>query len=398
MALFLMTGCWDRIDIENRGYVIGVAIDKYPPIPRGQLGPKEETAPEEEESFIHMQLHTGEPAYAMTIQLPIIKKAGLLPMGESGEGGESSRTWELTQIGNSFIEMNREFSSRTNHIPFYGQLQVIVISEDVAREGLLKVLDFFDRDPEMRKRTKLYISKGEAKKILEINPRIEDYASIYLAKIPMNAKINAKNAHETDLGRTLSDIASGADFILSRVEATKDEIKDSGAAVFKGDKMVGWLSDIETESFKLLRNMYIGGVVTAWDKRSNDSICTLEITSAKTKIKPVVIDDKVSFNTEIKILGNYVESTLSRKRLHMDRDHLRAMEESFEDQIKRQCEATIKRVQKDYGADIFHFKKILMAKEPSYWEKISAQWDDIFPKVMVNINVSVRIEGIGNTR
>ncbi|NLY43938.1 MAG: hypothetical protein GX066_08225 [Clostridiaceae bacterium] len=46
----LLTGCWDRKDIESRGYVIGVAIDKYPPNPMEseKNGEKEATQEEEE--------------------------------------------------------------------------------------------------------------------------------------------------------------------------------------------------------------------------------------------------------------------------------------------------------------------------------------------------------------
>ena len=29
----LLIGCWDRIDIETRAYILGIAIDKYPPNP-----------------------------------------------------------------------------------------------------------------------------------------------------------------------------------------------------------------------------------------------------------------------------------------------------------------------------------------------------------------------------
>jgi len=31
----LLTGCWDSIDIEDRAYVIGIAIDEYPQLPQG---------------------------------------------------------------------------------------------------------------------------------------------------------------------------------------------------------------------------------------------------------------------------------------------------------------------------------------------------------------------------
>jgi len=56
------------------------------------------------------------------------------------------KTWDITQVGNSFMEINRSITTRMNLIPNYEHLQVIIISEKVARKGLRNVLDLFIRD------------------------------------------------------------------------------------------------------------------------------------------------------------------------------------------------------------------------------------------------------------
>ena len=151
--MLLLAGCWDHIDIEQRGYVLGVAIDAYPPMPgKDEKAASEETPPEEEEKIEMMETHTGKPSYAMTIQMPILRKN---PQPAEG-GGSSSEggglTWEITQVGNSFMAMNRELLARTSLSLYYEHLQVIIISDQVARKGISDVLDFFTRDPEMRRR------------------------------------------------------------------------------------------------------------------------------------------------------------------------------------------------------------------------------------------------------
>ena len=122
-------------------------------------------------------------------------------------------------------------------------------------------MDFFVRDPEMRRRVKVFISPTEAKSILAVQPRVEDYSSIYLAKLPINALKNSKIVHETDLGKIIDSIHGGYDFLLPRAEAVKDEIKTSGAAVFNGHIMTGWISGIELEAVKMMGNRYVGGVL-----------------------------------------------------------------------------------------------------------------------------------------
>ncbi|MGI6777270.1 MAG: Ger(x)C family spore germination protein [Acetivibrionales bacterium] len=402
-SLLLITGCWDKVDIETRGYVLGVAIDTYPPTPEGGERGKQEGEVEEEAGLIQMQLHTGKPAYAMTIQLPIIKKAEIIAGkpgggGGGGGGGEFSRSWEVTQVGNSMIEMNREMASRLNVTPYYRHLQLIVISEDVARKGLNNVLAFFDRDHEMRKRTKLFICPGEAKKVLDVNPRIEDFSSIYLSKISMNAKFNSRIPHEIDLGEALMRMHLGMDFILPKAVATKDEIKKSAAAVFKGDKMVGWIDDLEMESVKLIRNNYLGGVVTAEDPYSDNRITALEVSRAKTKITSEIQDGLPHFMVRIDIDGNLTESLETQQHETNEKEFLEKLERAFEQSIKKQCENSIKRIQKDYKADIFGFNEYLRAKKPEYWDKAKENWDEIFPDTETEINVNVKIRQTSNIR
>jgi hypothetical protein len=115
-VMLLLSGCWDQRDIETRGYVLGVAIDLYPPMPKeGEKAASEKASPKEEEKMEKMELHTGQSIYAMTLQLPFVGKAKAIG-AESGGGGtdEGSRTWEITQIGNSFMSISREIHSRTS--------------------------------------------------------------------------------------------------------------------------------------------------------------------------------------------------------------------------------------------------------------------------------------------
>ena len=104
--------------------------------------------------------------------------------------------------------------SRTNLIPYYEHLQVIIISEDVARSGVEDILDFFVRDQEMRRRVKLFVTPGQAKSILDVKPRTEDFSAMYLAHIPMNSTKNSRMVHEVDLGEIVNYIHQGYDFVL----------------------------------------------------------------------------------------------------------------------------------------------------------------------------------------
>lgn len=398
MFALCMTGCWDRKDIETRGFVLGIAIDDYPPIPEGRTVSPEETQPEEEKKFEVMQIHEGKPMYAMTIQIPIVKKSLLRSPFGQGVESNGSKSYELTQIGNSFFAMNREMASRIELTPYYEHLQAIVISDTLARKGLHEILDFFLRDHEMRRRTMLCISDGEAKKILDVVPRIEDYSSLVLARLPLNSTVNSRIIHETDLGRAIASIHDRDDFLLPRVEATKDEIKSSGAAVFKENKMVGWATPIEVEYIAHIRGSYEGGLITAKDPNNEEAIITLEITSSRRKITPIIENNKPKFKIDLKIKGSIAEFTNREYHKLINKKDINKIVKVFENKIKNECEATIKNIQEKYGADVFHFNIILKTQMPEYWETINEKWHDIFKDVEADVNVQVRIQNVGNIR
>jgi spore germination protein KC len=397
LTFTLLTGCWDFKDIETRGYVLGIAIDKYPPNPikTEQSSPGESTA-KEEVILEGMELHTGEPVYAMTVQLPLIKKVeGVNSGSEGGSINEGTKTWEITQIGNSFISMNREMQSRTPLTLYYEHLQVIIISQEVAREGIEKIMDFFIRDPETRRRVKVFISTDDAKSILDVVPKVEDYSSLYLAKLPMSATKNSRVVHNADLGDIIKHIHGGRDFVAPMVQVTKDEIKTSGGAAFRGDKMVGWVSELELEAIKFIRGIYLGGVITVKSPDKERGRITLEITKAKSKITPEIKGDLPGFKVDINVEGDYAEEINIHTHGKITPEFLKKIEKECANEIERMCYAAIKKAQEDLKADVFQFDHILMTEKPAYWKTAGSQWNDIFPVAEVKINTEVKISLLG---
>lgn len=395
LASLLLSGCWDARDIEERGFVLGVAVDTYPPIATGQEDPAEA---DEEKPLEVTPIDTGVPIYTYTVQLPIIRLAR--SPNQQGGGGDAStpKTWEITETGNSIFEMSRNLTSRTNTTIYYEHLQVIVISEAVARQGIHKVLDFFIRDPEMRSRTKVFITKGDAKAVLDVIPRIEDYSSIYLAKTTNNARLVAKLIHWTDLGKAAQFLYEKNDFLLPYVQVSKDEVKNMGEAVFREDKMVGWLSGSDVEANKLIRNLYEGGVLTSTLLPDNKGYVTLEITKAKTHITPVVTGDQITFQIDIDVVGNFVDATNFNEPGSFDQNDLDAAARAFEKSIKSQCELTLDKLKHELKVDVSRFGKILEAEKPEVWEQIKDDWRDVYPQTKAEISVKVSIKQMGNIR
>lgn len=164
--VFLTTGCWDRVEIENRGFVIGVAIDAA----------KEKQAKETEEKEAPSK-PKGKQRFVATHQfvVPGALKGQGGGGGQQGGGQGGDAFLNLSSEGNTMFEIARTFATRTSRSPYLEHLKIIIVSEELAKKGqFAHVLDFFLRNHEMRRTTKIMIAKGgEARKVLEVTPKNE---------------------------------------------------------------------------------------------------------------------------------------------------------------------------------------------------------------------------------
>lgn len=395
IILCFLTGCWDHVEIQERAFVLGVAIDKAPPLPKGQ---DTEADYRSERDIEKMSLQKGSPTYAYTIQVPIVTRARNQPTGVTGGGTDAESTWDMTIQGKSFMEANRQYSTRINYPPFYEHLQAIIISEAVARDGITAPIDLFLRDHEMRRRTRIFITPGEAKDILDVQPRIEDYPAMYVAQLPFNASKTSRILHKTDLGEISEGLHAGDDFVLPRVVVTKDEIKDAGAAVFKGDKMVGWLGELDTIYLKWVRDAVLGGVVVVAMPNDPEGVVTLEIESAKTKVRPKVDGGGIKMDIQVKAEFVLAEKTQAHFHDALDESLLKELEAKAERDLKENMEDTIRYVQKEFRADIFHFNLAMERYAPDTWEQVKGKWAEVFPQVQPMISVEATIRQIGTMK
>jgi len=395
LMLLLQTGCWDYRETEDRGYVLGIAIDVAEPLPRGSDDLEEYFSEREIEK---MPLQKGSPKYAYTIQIPIIPQARIKPEGGGGGAVDEDRAWDITITGNSFFEVNREFATRLDYPAFYEHLQVVVISEEVAREGITEILDFLLRDHEIRRKTRVFITPGEAKAVLDVIPRIEDYSSLYLVKLPRGAEKTSRIAHLTDLGVVSQNIHSKLPFTLPRVISTKDEIKDAGVAIFKEDEMVGWLGEIDTIWAKWIRDLAIGGLVVVDSPNEEGKLLAVEIVKVNTKVRPLVVKDKIIMNIDVEGTFNIIEEMRTGESNVFDEEYIEEVEELIQEKIEREIKDTVAFVQEEFGVDIFHFALAMKRYAPREWEKYEQEWDDVFSNLEVEVSVDAQIRLVGLMR
>ena len=71
------------------------------------------------------------------------------------------------------------------------------------------------------------------------------------------------------------------------------------------------------------------------------------------------------------------------------------MEKVLEEDVKKEIQSIIKKIQKTYKADVIGIGEHLSKFEPKKWREIKDDWDNIFPDINIDVSVDVKIRRIG---
>ncbi|WP_245526719.1 Ger(x)C family spore germination C-terminal domain-containing protein [Acetohalobium arabaticum] len=174
----------------------------------------------------------------------------------------------------------------------------------------------------------------------------------------------------------------------------------NGGAVFRDDKLVGWLTRKETRGLNwvLKPNEVVGGILI---KAPNEETkITIETVQAKSQVEAQLEDNRFKIKLKIDVEGDIAED-LSRNYNITRAANIAQLNKRFAQVIKNEIINALKKIQK-YKADIFGFGEKINEEYPQEFKKRVDNWDEIYAKLPVKIEVTANIrrpglieEGIG---
>ena len=374
ISTILHAGCWDSREIEKRGFVVGMGFDTAAPS-ENDLEP------------------VGKEGYEVILQAALPSQ--IAGTGEAGGGGDLEPSWNITSEGGTILEAIRGTYTSLQRVPFFAFTEVVIIGEELARRGIGESMDFLFREPGMRRRVVVYVTPGEPKKVLEVKPRLETINGIYLAKLVENENETNNIPVPMDLGKLEKVLREeNSAYLLPSVLVGKEEVKVNGAAVFKGDKMLGWLEKEYTKAHRWITNKAKKDTIAVL---LQDEKIVLDVSSARTWIMPKIEDERLKFIIRVRTEGSIGEIHISKKNL-VDNDVLKEIEAAVAKQLEQMMLETISHVQQQYGVDIFGFSRSLEKRYPTLWKELEPRWDEVFPTLEVDVEIDVNIRRIGMER
>ncbi|WP_368657733.1 Ger(x)C family spore germination protein [Metabacillus halosaccharovorans] len=371
--LLLTSGCWSKKDLNELAIVTAIGIDKT------------------------------EDGYSVSIQV--------LNPSELAGNTSSGRTEVVRFIksGETVFEALRKLSTDTPRRIYLAHLREVVFGEELAKEGIGKALDFISRDHEMRTDFYITVAKGStAADILNIQTAIE--------KVPANKLFNALENSESvwaaaktvKLDELINSIVSkGKEPVLtgiyhygnaevgSSIENVHNVSPETGLridylAVFKEDKLIGWLNKDESKGFNYITDNIKNTVVTI---EQEDGKITIETLRSKTKVKGKMVKGKPVIDIFITPEGNIadVESSIDLTKP----ETIDKLEKKYNENIKERVQTSIQQVQEEFKSDIFGFGEVIHREDSKAWKGLKNNWDEHFTNLDVNVDVKADIRRLG---
>src|SRR5690625_2500919 len=156
ITVLLLTGCWDTINIEDRGFIVGSAIDLAEDDP-------------------------DDPIYSITNQF-VLPQSFINP---AEQASDQKAFDNITGKGRSVSRVNEEMSANSSKTPYFEHIKMLIISEELAKQDgtFIYLLDHYLRDVIIRCVTNLIVSKGHAKEVLGFQQPESDLPLINLMQI-----------------------------------------------------------------------------------------------------------------------------------------------------------------------------------------------------------------------
>ncbi|KQO17192.1 Ger(x)C family spore germination protein [Paenibacillus sp. Leaf72] len=358
MSFMLLTGCWSKYELTERGFVMGVALD------------------ETKDGKIEMLTQIYRPASVET--------------GKSATTQTSSVS--IHTQDDTVMEAIRDIPIHLGRKAQWSHTRVIIVGEKLARnQDLGKTLDIFYRDHEPRSSVKLLISKGPAHKLLEKQPLIEQTTAQQILRTEEFSYLNAAKTMDTSLlDLLLQQESAHPDTVISYVYRNSNPeqtLSTAGLALIKNGKMKKVMPPDKVEGLLALRNEYHSGVLEIPCEGMKGEKETAEVLALRTASKVTMKDGNPIVSYRIK--GELAITELKCTAIVSKKDE-QAFLEKFSAALLRQTSATLKFLQKN-KLEVIGIGNQIYRQSPGAWHKLQPDWDERFAELPIDVKVEFKL-------
>ena len=332
--LFTFTGCWDKVEIESRAFVVALGVDK-----------KEEN-------------------YIVTLSVPVI---GGKDMPFYGKGGDDDNDDDKQPAhikigeGQTILEALKNLDAKNDKNLYYGQTKLIIVGEKLLEDRQFFNHALQELEKQLAAPRRIHVIAAEdPTEILKAKPPGEILPGLYVANIYRDKDKIGGEAFVLDFERLSKTPAT--DVVIPKIERKDNELHLSGAVLMKNSEKVCDISPEELQGF-------------LWCIPSGNEGAV--ITENKVSIKIEKHDVKITFEQteDFNVICALIDVKVKSTEDVPDRN-------IFAETILKEITSTTQALQ-NHHLDGYNWLELLRKDNYPLYQQHCENWNEVFAKIKI---------------
>lgn len=368
LCCILLSGCWDRIEINDLAIVLATGVDYH------------------------------NDQVELTSQIFVPRKAGGGDSAGSG-GSPSGVTLTRSAEGRTIAEALNRLQRKVPRNMFWGHCEVIVISEDAGKKGIREYIDFFLRYPQIREHAYIFSTPEPAKNILDLLDPLERSSAESLREMA-NMKLGTRT---TVLELAQSIEGPNQSVILSRMlTLPPDEGQDQltttpyvkGLSLYKGDTYIRSVQEPLTVGILMLANE-LNNIIMPVDVEPEKGSFSIQPLEVKTNLKPNISGGHWRMKVDVQTRGEVMLNTTDLDLT--DPVVMKKLEEAWAAQLLHMAKSALHLSQQEMRTDLFKFGVEFRRYYPKQWKAQEKNWEQLYSELDVDVQVHAQVVRTGKS-
>lgn len=311
----LLGGCFDYNELNDLAIVSGVGIDYE------------------------------DNMYQVTFEIISTKK--------EGESSGATSTYNVTATGNTITEAFANNGNNMDKVPYYDHIEIVVISEEIAKVHLQEVSEYLIRSSKFRNEFYMAIASGNsAKDLISTTSKEKPVASTFLVDLLEHNNSSISSSYYTPFTETLNSILTkGEDAIMSTFKIENEEIVLNGMGIFH-DFELKEILDLNDASIINLLNNFNPNTIFFEKTCENGKTIVISIYESNVKIEPNENDVKISATLNARINEDNCGYNLREVDTYqtLEKEFTKIIEQEMNDVIEKlkETESNVLNIGKSY--------------------------------------------------
>ena len=369
LSMFMLTGCWDNVEINERHVVLEIGIDK------GQEENLEENIQDRDYYEVTYMIPdiaklSGENSLAENVKTPIVAKSPTLAKSVD------------------------DIESKTQNTLSFTHTKALIFGEELIKDKKLfkAAIDSLIRDKQISRGTNLLVVQGSAGEIVRSNNYQNPMIGLYMMKYFNNTERGTSHAKQQVLGNLVKEIQNTNITTIPEIEMNEEgTLKINGAAVIKDYELVGWLDEDEVRGELFIDGrIYKVPIVVEYQ----GDYLTYDIEQEK-RTMSFTDEGSLKVNIDLVMNGNITEYNSSQNQYVFDEQKIDEISAIIEKQIQNQVQKTIDK-SKTMNTDFLNIGLELYRKHPQIWEKYKNNWNtEAYKNLPIQVTMNIIIKNTG---